>query len=159
MKGRNNWPHESDIFLWNEITARRRHPVWPDWAIYLTLGNFLKTLATINLPKSSTFLSNFCKGVKIFNFSSEIIFGQLLWNLAIFFWSHWRHQNAAAAADGWMLYRPIYRSFVQIVWRQFLNQTCGQLDHWPILYTFYNRKFWHQSHNFCNYVVILTLEW
>ena len=27
-------------------------PVWPDWAIYWTLGNFLKPLATINLPKS-----------------------------------------------------------------------------------------------------------
>ena len=42
------------------------------------MGNFSKPLATINLPKSFTFLGNFCKGVKIFNFSSEIIFGQLL---------------------------------------------------------------------------------
>ena len=50
--------------------------VWPDWAIYLTLGNFSKPLATINLPKSPTFLGNFYKGVKIFNFSSEIIFGR-----------------------------------------------------------------------------------
>ena len=53
-------------------------PVWPDLAIYWTLGNFLKPLVTINFPKSSTFLSNFCKGVEIYNFSSEIIFGQLL---------------------------------------------------------------------------------
>ena len=45
---------------------------------FLTLGNFLRTLAAINLPKSSIFLGNFCKGVKIFNFFSEIIFGQLL---------------------------------------------------------------------------------
>ena len=52
--------------------------VWPDWAIYWTLGKSLKPLATINLPKSPTFLGDFCKGVKIFNFSSEIIFGQLL---------------------------------------------------------------------------------
>ena len=29
--------------------------VWPDWAIYWTLGNFSKPLATINLPKSPTF--------------------------------------------------------------------------------------------------------
>ena len=50
----------------------------PDWAIFCTLGNFLKPLATIILPKSPTFLGNSCKGVKIFNFSSEIIFGQLL---------------------------------------------------------------------------------
>ena len=34
-------------------------PVWPDWAIYLTLGKFLKPLATINLPKSPTFLGQF----------------------------------------------------------------------------------------------------
>ena len=53
-------------------------PVWPDWAIYWTLGNFSKPLATINLPKSLTFLGNFYKGVNIFNFPSEIIFGQLL---------------------------------------------------------------------------------
>ena len=36
-------------------------PVWPDWAIYWTLGSFL---ITFNLPKSPTFLGNF-------------------------FWSHW----------------------------------------------------------------------
>ena len=53
-------------------------PVWPDVAIFCTLGNFLKPLAAINLPKSHTFLGNFCKGVKIYHFSSEIIFGQLL---------------------------------------------------------------------------------
>ena len=51
--------------------------VWPDWAIYWTLGNFLKPLATINLPKSPTVLGNLSKGVKIFHSSSEIIFGQL----------------------------------------------------------------------------------
>ena len=52
--------------------------MWPDWAIICTLGYFLKLLATINLPRSPTFLSNFCKGVKIYHFSGEIIFGQLL---------------------------------------------------------------------------------
>ena len=52
--------------------------VWPDLAIFCTLGNFLKPWAAINLPKSPTFLGNFCKGVKIYHFSSEIIFGQLL---------------------------------------------------------------------------------
>ena len=44
----------------------------------LDFGQVLKPLGTIKLPKSPTFLGNFCKGVKIFNFSSEIIFGQLL---------------------------------------------------------------------------------
>ena len=52
--------------------------VWPHWAIYWTLGKFLKPLATIILSKSPTFLGNFCIGVKIYHFSSEIIFGQLL---------------------------------------------------------------------------------
>ena len=45
---------------------------------FCTLGNFSKPLATINLPKSPTFLGNFCEDDKIYHFSSEIIFGQLL---------------------------------------------------------------------------------
>ena len=45
---------------------------------FLTLGNFLKPLETKNLPKSPSFLGIFCKGVKMYHFSSEIIFGQLL---------------------------------------------------------------------------------
>jgi len=53
-------------------------------AIYWTLGNFLKPLAPINLPKSPTVLVNLCVGAKIFNFSSEIIFGQLLWTFGDF---------------------------------------------------------------------------
>ena len=55
---------------------RLLEPVWPDLAIFRTLGNFLKPLAAINLPKSPTFLGKFCKGVEIFHFSSEIIIGQ-----------------------------------------------------------------------------------
>ena len=65
--------------------------MWPDWAIWWTLGNFLRPLATINLPKSPTFLGNFCKGVKIINFSSEIILGNFDRHLAIFYWSHCSH--------------------------------------------------------------------
>ena len=44
----------------------------------LDFGQVLKPLVTINLPKSPTFLCNFCKGIKIYHFSSEIIFRQLL---------------------------------------------------------------------------------
>ena len=58
-------------------TVRRCWTEWPDWAIYCTLGIFLKPLATMNFPESPTFLGNFWKGVKILNFSSEIIFGHL----------------------------------------------------------------------------------
>ena len=39
----------------------------------LDFGQLFK--ATINLFKSPTFLGNFCKGVKIYHFYSEIIFG------------------------------------------------------------------------------------
>ena len=59
-----------------------------DLAIYWTLGNFFKPLETINLPKSPTFLGNFCKGVKNLSISSEINFGQLLLTFGDFFWSH-----------------------------------------------------------------------
>ena len=58
--------------------------VWPVLAIYWTLGNFLKPLATINLPKSPTVLGNFCVGAEIYHFYSEIIFGQLLWTFGDF---------------------------------------------------------------------------
>ena len=61
-----------------------RASVRSDWAIYWTLRKILRPLATINLPKSATFLGNFCKGVKIYNFSSEIILGNFYRHLAIF---------------------------------------------------------------------------
>ena len=51
---------------------------------FFTLGNFLKPLATINLLKSPTFLGNFCKAVKIYNFSIEIVLGNFYRHLAIF---------------------------------------------------------------------------
>ena len=47
-------------------------------AIFCTLGNFSKPVATIIVPKLSTFRAIFCKGVNISHFSNEIIFGQLL---------------------------------------------------------------------------------
>ena len=55
----------------------------------------LKPLATINLPKSPTFVGNFCKGVKINHFSSEIIFGQLLQIFGIFS-GHTAYESARA---------------------------------------------------------------
>ena len=61
-----------------QYTLLTLKPVWPYWAIYWTLGHFLKPLVTINLPKFPTFLGKFCKGVKIYHIFSEIIFEQLL---------------------------------------------------------------------------------
>ena len=43
----------------------------------LDFGQVFKALGN-NLPESLTLLGNFCKGVKIYHFSGEIIFGQLL---------------------------------------------------------------------------------
>ena len=51
-------------------------------------GQLLKLLATINLPKSPTFLGNLCKGIKIYHFSCEIIFGQLVKIFGGIFSSH-----------------------------------------------------------------------
>ena len=52
-------------------TLQPRPPlVRPDWAIYSTLGNFLKPVATIILPKSPTHFRHFYESVKIFHFSS-----------------------------------------------------------------------------------------
>ena len=49
---------------------------------FLTLDKFLKPLATMNLPKSPTF--NFCKGVKIYHVSGEIILGNFYRHLEYF---------------------------------------------------------------------------
>ena len=59
--------------------------VWQDWAIYWTLDNFINSLATITLPKYPTFLENFCKGVIIYHFSSEIKFGAIFTDIWWFF--------------------------------------------------------------------------
>ena len=45
---------------------------------FLHFGQLFKADGN-NYFASSTLLGNFCKGVKIVHFSSEIIFGQLLW--------------------------------------------------------------------------------
>ena len=66
-------------------TKGKLEAVCPDWAINWTLGNFLKSLATIKLPKSPTFFGSFCKGVKIYHLFSEIIYGQLLKTFGNFF--------------------------------------------------------------------------
>ena len=49
--------------------------VWLDWAIYCTLGDFSKPVTKIILPKLPI---NFAKVSKIFQYSSDIILGQLL---------------------------------------------------------------------------------
>ena len=48
------------------------------WASFKGFGN----------NSFAPFLGNFCEGVKIYHFSSDIIFGQLLKTFGNFFWSH-----------------------------------------------------------------------
>ena len=60
--------------------------VWPDLVIYYTLGNFSKPRSTIILP--THILGNFCKSVKIFHFTKEILFGQLLLTFGQLFTGH-----------------------------------------------------------------------
>ena len=52
------------------------------------LGKHSKLMASIILPKLPTLVGNFCKGVKIIHYSSEIILGNFYKHLAIFYWSH-----------------------------------------------------------------------
>ena len=82
-------------------------PVWRDWAIYWTLGNFLKPLATINLPKSPTFLGNFfIKVSKAINFLVKSFLDNFYRHLATFFWSHWSLLSFSLV----LLHSPCYPS-------------------------------------------------
>ena len=77
--------------------------VWPGWAIYYTLGNFSKLVATIILPKMPTFKEIFVKVSKSFNFSREIVFGQLFRYLVTFFWSRCLCNAWNLCTDEWVL--------------------------------------------------------
>ena len=52
--------------------------VWPDLVIYYTSGNFSKPGQQLFCQNSQQILGNFCKGIQIFQFTTEILFGQLL---------------------------------------------------------------------------------
>ena len=54
----------------------------------LDLGKFSKHLATINLPKSPTFLGNFVKVSKSLIFLVKSFLGNFYRHLAFFYWSH-----------------------------------------------------------------------
>ena len=79
----------------------------------LHFGQLFKDCETIILSKSPTLFGYICKGVKIIHFSSEIIFGQLLWTFGKFLlvtlmlmkleiipwirWSGWRRSEGSVA--------------------------------------------------------------
>ena len=96
--GRNSWSNwclllqtQPLLYVLNFVSDRP-WSVWPDLAIYWTMGNFQMLLATINLPKSPTFLGIFRKGDKIYHFLEKSFLGIFYRHLATFFWSHcpWR---------------------------------------------------------------------
>ena len=102
------WPSQQKttrkVTYWPTKKLLKRLPVWPDWPIYWTLGNFLKPLTTINLSKSTTFLSNFCKDVKIYHFSSEIIFRQFLLAFGDFFLVTPKVTYVASILPNWKIF-------------------------------------------------------
>ena len=97
-----------------EYPYTQLHAVWPDWAIYWIFGKFLKSLATINLSKSPTFLFILCKGVKVYHFSSEIL-GNFYRYLAIFFCSHccWNKALWSVVVSRVLLVLTNYRALFQ----------------------------------------------
>ena len=84
--------------------------IWRFIGLYATFQSLWKA---INLPKSPTFLGNFCKCVKIFNFSREIILGNFYRHLAVLFWSHWpRSRSFTSSTSCWIFFS---RSLLEIV--------------------------------------------
>ena len=59
--------------------------VWPDWAIFYTLGNFSMPGAIIILPISPTHSRQFLLRCQNLSFTRGILLGQLLWTFGNFF--------------------------------------------------------------------------
>ena len=70
---------------WYTHIIKTRHTRWTNKQCLAHASISFQNLATINLPKSPTFLGNFSNGVEIYHFSSEIILGQLLQTFGDFF--------------------------------------------------------------------------
>ena len=79
-------------------------PVWPDWAIFCTLDNHSKQVATNILLKLPTLLGNFSKCAKSFIFLVKSFLGNFYRHLAIFFWSHCSVCTCISDVSGWWFY-------------------------------------------------------
>ena len=64
----------------------------------LHFGQLFKTCGNNYFAQIAYILGNFCKGVKIFHCSSEIILGNFNRHLASFYWSHWLGANSCVNA-------------------------------------------------------------
>ena len=84
----------SKISLWHRLlivaiyVGQALQTVWPDLAIYYTLGNFSKPGQQVFCQNGQHIFGNFCKGVKIIYFTREILFGQLLQTFGDFLIGH-----------------------------------------------------------------------
>ena len=56
----------------------------------LHFGQLFKACGNDYFAQIAHILDNFCKVVEIFNFSREIILGNLYRHFATFYWSHWK---------------------------------------------------------------------
>ena len=63
--------------------------VWPDWAIYWTLGNFSKPVEQLFCPNLSHSQANFVKVSKSIIFLVKSFLGNFYRHLATFYCSHW----------------------------------------------------------------------
>ena len=110
----------------------------------LDFGELSKPLAAIDLPKSLTFFGNFCKGVKIYHFPSEIILGQLLYPFSNFFLVTlvviYDHRCFKILAGG----EPSVLSFTDH--RVMLFMTCVvQMNHFKLFFQITNNSTWRDS--------------
>ena len=67
-----------------QVRKLRLWSVWPDWAIYCTLGNFSKPWQDIFFPNCPHFQSIFVKVSKSFIILVKSFLGNFYWHLAIF---------------------------------------------------------------------------
>ena len=103
--------------------------MWPDWAIYWTLGFFSKPLATINLPQSPT-IDNFCKGVQNLILQVKLLLGTFYRHLAIFYWSHWRYLMSVLSKGAFTKkLQSIHVRACQMWWMIFTQKQIKRFSH------------------------------
>ena len=108
--------------------------VWPDWAIYWTLGNFSKPMATINLPKSPSY-AIFVKVSKTIIFLVKSFLGNFYRHLANFYWSQALiHQ---AELDG-NLFPLIWCKICNVCLERTKKMKWGR--EWPMSKTFFQKQ-------------------
>ena len=96
-------------------------------------ASFLKPLATINLPKSPTFLGNFLKVSKSIFFLVKPFLGNFYRHLAIFFWSHWSSLSPFTFSFFFVL---IFSTFVKQNQQKKFSLLCSNRPLvWKILWT------------------------